>query len=160
MFAFKWTLRGLACALILLAISMAFNLALLNNLLTRLNNIAEASDTMASLIIPTLVLLIGALLDICRSRRQRKVTSEKYQIYRAMVQASDHILKNCLNEMMLVKLEAESSPEFDKETLRHFDETVDKALDQIHALGSLKEVDKERIGDSVDIKIFQSDEEL
>lgn len=51
--------------------------------------------------------------------------------------------------MMLMKLEAEETPGFDKEVLLLFDQIVDSANKQLEALGNLENISVEAIWESL-----------
>ena len=99
-------------------------------------------------------MIVFSLIDLVQYKKVKEMQQAREDIYKAMVQASDHVLKNCLNQMQLVKYTAEETPGFDPETLVNFDRIMEQAMQQIQALGEINEVNREAIGKSIDIKIF------
>ena len=78
-----------------------------------------------------------------------QLEQEKIKVYRAMVWSSQHVLNNLLNQMMMFKLTAESTPEFNPNIIKLFDEMVDDAEKQIKALSNITDLDENKIRDSV-----------
>lgn len=106
-------------------------------------------------VFPFFIIIFFLMFDLVTYKKELKIKAEKEVIYKAMVQASDHVLKNCLNQMQLVKYAAEETPGFDPEVLEKFDTIVDQAVTQLASLGKIEEVDKETIGKSINIKIYE-----
>ena len=62
-----------------------------------------------------------------------------------MLSATHHILNNLLNNMLLFRMEAEDSKDFNKDLLKDFDRIIEKATQQIHNLEGIDEPDKKAI---------------
>ncbi len=147
-----WTFIGLVLALLLLSTDLLLNLDLFESFAGTLENL-EAYE-IDEFVLPSFLLLIFSLIDFVRFKKEQKSVREKTQIYKAMVQASDHVLKNCLNQMLLIKYEAEEMEGFDPKVIALFDKSMKEAMEQLDALGRIREVDREKIGDSIDIELF------
>lgn len=75
---------------------------------------------------------------------------EATRIYESMRYASQHILNNLLNQMLLFKLEAMKSQDFDKEILALYDHAIEEAQDLIQRLSAVEHITDENIWASVD----------
>lgn len=100
-------------------------------------------------IIPAVILVLCALFDMFRWRKEHKVEREKIKIYKAMMSSTHHVLNNFLNQMQLFKITAEATPDFDPEILGFYDQIMNDASAQIDALGSITKIDEISIHDSV-----------
>jgi hypothetical protein len=72
---------------------------------------------------------------------------EKVVVYRAMLGATNHILRNHLQNMLLFREEAENSKDFDKDVLKLYDQMIDKTVEQIRNLENIQEPSKANIED-------------
>ena len=86
---------------------------------------------------------------------------EKNRIYTTTVRAVFHILNNFLNEMHLIKLEAENSKDFDPEVLKLHEEVIHETSAHLKKLEEITEVTVEKItetayGIKVDVSAFRS----
>ena len=70
---------------------------------------------------------------------------EKHGVYRAMLSATNHILNNFLNNMILFRAEAEKSKDFDRKLLKLYDQVIIDTTDQINSLDNIQEVNKDVI---------------
>lgn len=95
-----------------------------------------------------LVILVLTTVNYIITLR-RKYIQEKVKIYHSMLYASNHILRNLLNQIQVVRLEAESVSEFDPETLKMFDESVAEAEELVSKLSKIKCIDQKSIYDSL-----------
>ena len=150
-----WTTIGLALALLVLGLDLGFQLDLFESFAGMLAEM-EAYE-LDEFVIPSIILLVFAVIDFARFKKQQKGLHEKELIYKAMVQASDHILKNCLNQMLLIRMEAEDTEGFDPQAIELFDKSMQEALKQLDSLGQIDAVNEEKIGRSLNIKIFKQD---
>lgn len=150
---YKWTATGLIVAVLVLLTDLLFELDLFESICQFLAR-AEAFE-IDEILIAVVIVLSFSVLDLIGNKKDRKVKEARESIYKAMVQASDHVLKNCLNQMLVIKYAAEETPGFDPEVLKSFDAIVDQAVAQLEALGEIENVDKEAIGKSINIKIFE-----
>lgn len=152
--SYIWTLVGLVIAVLLLGFDLFLELDLFESFAGLLESVEEYE--IDEFIIPSMILIICSLIDFIRLNKDRKAEQEKIKIYKAMVQASDHVLKNCLNQMLLIRYEAEEMPDFDPKTIEIFDQSMHEAMNQLKSLGNLDDVDEDKIGRSIDIKIFKT----
>jgi len=150
---YTWTLTGLILAISLLAVDLIMELDLFESFASFLSGL-EGFE-IDEFVLPSFLLIGFSLLDFVRYKKIKQAELEKEQVYKAMVQASDHILKNCLNQMLLMRMEAEETPGFNTKTLELFDQSMAEAMEQLEALGKISEVDEDKIGKSVNIKIFR-----
>jgi hypothetical protein len=74
---------------------------------------------------------------------------EKREIFDATMAAVQHILNNFLNNMLLFKMAAEDSNDFDKETLDLYDDVIHEAETQIKVLSSTQELTAKQIHQSI-----------
>lgn len=73
----------------------------------------------------------------------------KEEIYQAMVHSAQHILNNLLNQLQIVRLEAESSSDFDPKIVAHLIEMSEEANILMKTLSQLEEPSEEEIRQSV-----------
>lgn len=150
---YKWTITGLILAVLVLLAHLTFKLDLFESICLSLAGMDEFE--IDEILIAVLIALSFSILDLINIKKDRKVKEARESIYKAMVQASDHILKNCLNQMLIIKYAAEETPDFNPEVLKSFDAIVDQAVAQLEALGEIENVDEDAIGKSINIKIFE-----
>lgn len=98
-------------------------------------------------ILVTAVFLYVMILRSGAALRERE--QEKKRIYDATLSAMHHILNNFLNQMMLFRVEAEKTPDFDPEILGYYDEVIGDAQNRIARLESVAEVTAEAIRGAV-----------
>jgi hypothetical protein len=66
-------------------------------------------------------------------------------VYRAMLSATNHILRNYLQRMIVFREEAENSKDFNKDVLKLYDQMIDETLTQIRNLENIQEPNKTNI---------------
>ncbi len=102
-------------------------------------------------VIVLLVILFGIYAD---SSTRKLLIKEKQleatRIYNSMMQASQHILNNLLNQMQLFKIEALKSNDFDREIIKLYDNAIDEAANLIQRLSQVENITGENIWASVD----------
>ncbi len=96
-------------------------------------------------IIPIFIALAFVVADHVRAQHKINVENGKIAIYKSMMIASNHILNNFLNQMLLFKEEAEDTESFDQEILDLYDEVIDKAVTQIEALNAIEKINEVEI---------------
>lgn len=141
------TLIGLVLSIAFFLVSLIFGLdtfEALTGVLTGLEEY-EADELFLSIVI----LCVFASLDALRRRRRRKIETEKLKIYKAMLSSTRHILNNFLNQMLLFKLTADKSPDFDPNVLKLYDQIIENAMEEIKALGEISEINESAIEASV-----------
>lgn len=150
---YRWTAVGLTVAVAVLCIALFFDTDFFESFCQWLINFEDFE--LDEFVFPVMIILIFSFFDLYRHKKDRNVKEAEQAIYKAMVQASDHVLKNCLNQMLVIKYAAEETPDFDPEVLKSFDAIVEQAVAQLEALGEIEEIDKDAIGKSLNIKIFE-----
>lgn len=80
---------------------------------------------------------------------ERIKESEKQEIYTSVLNASHHILNNLLNQLVLFKMEAEKSTDFDKNILKQFSDAFNEAYSHVNNLSNIPEVSAQNIKNSV-----------
>jgi len=91
-------------------------------------------------VIVVLIVAFGVFAD-------HRTRHEKVDVYRAMLGATNHILRNHLQNMLLFREEAENSKDFDKDVLKLYDQMIDKTVEQIRNLENIQEPSKANIED-------------
>ncbi len=81
---------------------------------------------------------------------ERVKESEKREIYVSILNASHHILNNLLNQLLLFKMEAEKSVDFDKKVLKQFNEAFSEAYNHVNNLANVSELSSKNIKKSID----------
>lgn len=150
---YRWTAIGAVVAVAMLGIALFFDVDFFESFCRWLVNYERFE--LDEFVFPLLIVLVSFTTDLFRFKKNRRVEEARQDIYKAMVQASDHVLKNCLNQMLIIRYAAEETPGFDPEVLKSFDEIMKQAIDQLEALGEIENVDPEAIGKSLNIKIFK-----
>ena len=87
------------------------------------------------------VVLSAVLVYLLAKRyldQRRNSERERHRVFQDTISASNHILRNYLNQMHLVTLEAREIPQFDREVLRTADEASSMAAGQLEKLGKLE----------------------
>ncbi|CUB04322.1 hypothetical protein [Marinomonas fungiae] len=144
---YKLTVIGIVCASLLYLISVLFNLEIFEALIVLLDELEHLE--IDEIILPGFVLASFVIADVLRRNKVNRVSQEKLKIYRAMVQSTHHVLNNFLNQMLIVKMKAESTPGFDPKVLKIYDQIADEAQQQIHALSNISDVSEASIHESV-----------
>ncbi len=93
--------------------------------------------------------LIKKLGNLERELR-RRITKEKEEVYLATIRGAQHVTNNLLNELILVDMEIENHPSFNKETLNLFHEMLHEAKKLIKKLSSVELITPESIRKSVE----------
>ena len=93
--------------------------------------------------------LIKKLGNLERELRQR-ITKEKEEIYFATIRGTQHVTNNLLNQLILVDMELENHPSFNKETLNLFHEMLNETKKLIKKLSSVDLITPESIKKSVE----------
>ena len=91
-------------------------------------------------VIVVLIVAFGVFAD-------RRTGLEKVDVYLAMLGATNHILRNHLQTMILFRAEAENSKDFDKDVLKQFDQIIDETVERIRNLDNIQEPNKSNIED-------------
>lgn len=144
---YKLTLIGIFCAVLLYLATIVFDLEMFEALIAMLDELEHLE--IDEIIIPAFVFVGFVIADVLRRNKVNRVSKEKLKIYRAMVESTHHVLNNFLNQMLLVKMNAEAPPGFDPRVLEIYDQIVADAQNQIHALSNITEINESAIHDSV-----------
>lgn len=96
---------------------------------------------------------VGALQDITKETIMHKKLEdslkEKQQIYLATICGAKDITNNLLNQLILVDLEIDNHPDFDKDISKLFKVMRIEAKDQLNRLSSVKQIDAKKIKESL-----------
>ncbi len=149
---FRFTLIGLFTSVILWLLIKSLELDLFEGIssLFRKLEIHEIDE----IIFPVIVLLIFSHIDILKKHRKAKIESEKNNIYKAMLEANNHIINNFLNEMQIFKLTAEETSGFPKDILDLYDSIIRNSKTKIECLGDLKKLDAESISKAIQKSLY------
>jgi len=102
-------------------------------------------------VIILLIILFGIYADYSTKKLLAKEKQlEATRIYNSMTYASQHILNNMLNQMLLFKIEALKSKDFDKEIINIYDDTIAETRDLLKRLSQVEHITDENIWASVD----------
>lgn len=144
---YRLTIIGLIIAVIVFACSLLFELDLFEQMLALFESLEHFE--VDEIVIPSLILLLFAFIDLRRRQNKQDVEQEKFKIYKAMMFSTQHILNNFLNEMQVFKMTAEETSDFDPEILGLYDEVIKESSTQIDALGSITQIDEATIHETV-----------
>ena len=98
-----------------------------------------------------LVIIFGLYVDYSSRKllgKEKKL--EATRIYNSMLYASQHIINNLLNQMLLFKLEAEKSQDFNPQIAELMETAVDEAQDLMTRLSSIDNLSHDGIWESID----------
>jgi len=98
---------------------------------------------MRGLVVATII-LFGGYVEY-HMRRVREKEKEKTDIYMAMLRSSNHILNNFLNQMQIMKIEAEQCQGFNEDILAVYDIIAGEASELIRDLEKIPSITKEDI---------------
>ncbi len=104
------------------------------------------------LIFPFLIFCAFCLAYLQKAKKESEMEKEKSKIYVAMLSSSHHILKNFLNQMMIFKVTAQETPNFDPKVLSYFDSITEEALELLDNLSDITSIDEDSINQSVGTK--------
>ena len=91
-------------------------------------------------VIVVLIVAFGVFAD-------RRIGLEKVDVYLAMLGATNHILRNHLQSMLMFRAEAKNSKDFDKDVLKLYDQMIDETVARIRNLENIQEPNKANIED-------------
>jgi len=101
------------------------------------------------ILIPLTIFLGFMVAEFFRQRFLHLVVEERSKVYRAMLSSSYHVLNNFLNQMQIIKLEAEKSDDFDPEILSLYGKIVEDAQNQLDALSKVTDITEKQIKGSI-----------
>ena len=147
MHEYKFTIIGLVLAVGIYATTFAFKIDLFEMTHELINSLERFE--VDEFLIPLFILSLFTMYDQNRRQKLRQIEYEKIKIYKAMLASTHHILNNFINQMQLVKIEAQRTPDFNPKILSIYDSVIKNATMQIEALGSVTKVDEDSIQESV-----------
>lgn len=106
-------------------------------------------QTMKGWIYVSITTTLLYFLVYCDEQKRLAQEREKREIFEATMAAVQHILNNFLNNMLLFKMAAEDSKDFDQDTLKLYDEVIQEAENQIKILSSTQELTSKQIHQSI-----------
>ncbi len=146
---YSWTIMGFALSSVLLLYTLISGVDLFEKFTGLLTSVEFLE--LDEFIIPTLIFSIFATYDKLRRAKLKQIESSEVKIYRSMLTASDHILKNFVNQMQVFKLTAEETPEFDPEVVKLFEQIKAETEGQLKALRELDKVSAKTIKKAINI---------
>lgn len=150
---YKLTLVGLLISATVLLFTLVGNVDLFEKFHNYLHKM-EAFE-IDEFIIPSLIFSLFVLFDMLKLRKEHTVELEKVKIYKAMLSSTHHVLNNFLQQMLIFRMRADSTPGFDPKILALYETIMKEASEQIDALGSITNIDEASIHDSVAPKVRQ-----
>lgn len=105
---------------------------------------SEFNELWMRVMIFVLLVSFGIFADY-HTNKMAKINAEKYDVYKAMLNANNHILNNFLQKMYIFKLEADDSKDFDKELLNHYNIIIQETKTAINNLQGLDAPSKSKI---------------
>jgi hypothetical protein len=91
-------------------------------------------------VIVVLIVAFGVFVDY-------RTGLDNVAVYQAMLSATNHILRNYLQKMIVFREEAENSKDFNNDFLKLYDQMIDETLAQIRNLENIQEPNKTNIED-------------
>lgn len=92
-----------------------------------------------------LVLVAFGLFADHHTTKIQKTEQEKKEVYKSMLFATNHILNNFLNNMMLFHMEAKKCKDFNPEILNQYQKIINDASAQIKKLDGIETPNKNTI---------------
>lgn len=90
-----------------------------------------------------LILLVGfGVFADYHAEQITKKEAEKYAVYTAMLDASNHIVRNYLTKMQLFRAQAEKSEGFSKDAMEQYEAMIDDAVRQLEKLENIQSPSK------------------
>ena len=90
-----------------------------------------------------LILLVGfGVFADYHSEQIKQKEAEKYAVYTAMLDASNHIVRNYLTKMHLFSAQAEKSEDFSKDAVEQYEAMIDDAIRQLEKLENIQSPSK------------------
>ncbi len=145
----KYTLSiiGFVISIIFYLLTIIFELEAFENFVSLMEKFEDIE--LDEIMIPILIMFIFAFFNVSTSNKNKRIEMEKVKIYKAMMSSTHHIMNNFLNQIQLLRMEAENTPGFDGEILELYNKTVYEATTQIKSLSSITSIDEETIKRSV-----------
>lgn len=140
---YKWILIGLAFSTALWLAVGLLNLDLFEAFIHCLQH--HERFEIDELIFPAALFYIFLMMDLIRRHHRNQIEIERLKVYRATLNAMNHILNNFLQKMLLFKLTAEETKGFNPDILKRYDTIIDEATAQINALGCITKPDEKTI---------------
>lgn len=88
-------------------------------------------------------------LDALEQKLRQRITREKEDVYLATIHGAQHVVNNLLNGLMLVDMELENHPSFNKTVLSMFHDMLSESKQLIEDLSSVKRINPKTIKASV-----------
>ena len=102
------------------------------------------------MVIILLLILFGIYADyFTKKMLKTEKQLEASRIYKSMINATQHVLNNHLQQMMYFKMQAEKSSDFEKEAINEFDASIADTLELINKLSNIEKVTEKNIWESV-----------
>ena len=95
-------------------------------------------------VILILLIAFGIFADY-HTRRIIEKDLQKHDVYAAMLDATQHILNNFLQNMVYFRYLAEKSSDMGQETIELYDRTIIDTADQVNNLKNIQDPSKEKI---------------
>ncbi|WP_035084903.1 hypothetical protein [Aquimarina latercula] len=146
-YEYKYFMIGLIVAVIGYFYSLYNNLDVFEYIGKYLT-LTEKYELDEAIFIWALVFLFFAILNII-SFLIRKKESQKRKVYRSMLYANNHIIKNLLYQIQILRMEAKKDPNFDNQVIRMFDNSIEEAQILVDNLSKIKKIDSKDIYDSI-----------
>ena len=102
---------------------------------------SEINELWMRCIIFILLIIFGLFADYHMNKVIKK-DIEKLEIYKAMLNATQHIMNNFLQKMIVFRNAAEKSKDFDKYILKLYDEVIINTTQQIKNLDNIQDPNK------------------
>lgn len=109
----------------------------------------EPNELWMRLVIVGLLILFGLYTDKHTARLIKK-EKEKRVIFNATISSTQHILNNMLNQTQYLKMLAEESNAFDKESVALFDKVMQEGSELVQSLSNVEELTVENIKEAVE----------
>jgi hypothetical protein len=143
----KFLLTGVIISVSTYVLTVLFELELYERMDALLHSFEHRE--IDELFIPFLIFSFFALLHFWSNKKTRDTENEKLKIYLAMVNSTQHILNNFLNQMEFIRLEAEECDEFPKDVLNIYEQIKKDTELQINALSKVQKINDVEIRNSV-----------
>ncbi|MFD0861795.1 hypothetical protein ACFQ1M_06220 [Sungkyunkwania multivorans] len=138
---------GILIAALYLALNFVFDIDLFEKFVMQMEKLE--STEIDEIILVLLILLPLAVIDFAFYRLKKKKIEAERDIFKSMNYVAHHVLNNLLNQLHIMRLEAEHIENFDEDVIEMFDSSIEEAKESLKKLSGVTELNATSIKNSV-----------
>ena len=145
-FKYKYSIIGLFISVVGYLVSLSLNVDISNRIDAYLTHLEKFEIDELAIWFKVLLffVIVNFIVNIERKRQK-----EKKDIFGSMLYASNHILRNFLNQSQVIQVEAENTEDFDKKTIETYLECRDEAEEFLNKLAKIENIKGEEIYNAI-----------